>query len=139
MPIQYTTIGPGKLTIGSDTALTRFESQCTSCKWVPDVKKGDKITVLSGEQVPGKRTESSTLEGSFLQDFGKTKSTTEWLFQNRGLTMPFYYQPNNKDAKAISGSLVVEAIDIGGDVEDNPTSDFKFEIIGAPSIIPATT
>ena len=135
--VDYYTVSPGTLTIGATTDLTDFSSQVTSCKLTPAVDNGDPINVLSGEQVPGDRTESFTLDGTFLQDFGKksggtASSKTEWLFTHRGQSMPFVFIPTTSRARTIAGTLVVEAIDIGGDVQTKPTSDFSFLIIGAP-------
>lgn len=134
MTVNYITVGPGTLTIGEEAALEEFNSQVTSCKLTPSVDNGDPINVLSGEQVPGDRTESFTLDGTFLQDFGKSDSRTEWLFTHRGEQQPFEFAPSTAAGKSITGELVVEAIDIGGDVKTKPTSDFSFIIVGEPAI-----
>lgn len=129
-------IGPGTLTIGDETDLTNFANKCTSAKLVPSVKNGDKLNLLDGSQEAGDRTESFTLEGKFLQDFGQANSKTEWLFTHRGEQHPFEYRPNNQAAKSITGILTVEAIEIGGDVATKPVSDFSFELIG-PTVLSA--
>lgn len=134
MPIKTITVGPGKLTIGAESLLTNFQSQVTSCKLAPSVDKGGVLNVLSGEQRSGERKESFTIEGTLLQDLGADKSTTEWLFDHRGETHALEFVPSTAAGKAIRCSVVVEAIDIGGDVQSNPTSDFKFDVIGTPVI-----
>jgi hypothetical protein len=132
MTIKSYTLGPGALTIGADTGLTVFSSQVTSCKLTPKVDVGDPINVLSGEQVPGDRDESFTLDGTLLQDFGVTASTTEWLFEHRGELQDFVFTPNTANGREVTGQLTVEAIDVGGDVKTKPTSDFSFTLNGAP-------
>lgn len=134
MTTNVITMGPGKFTIGDTADLTVFSGQVTSIKLVPSVDKGDAIDVLDGGQVSGDRSESFTLEGTLLQDFGATDSTTEYLFENRGTEQPFVYIPNSSQGKQITGILTVEAIDIGGDVKTKPTSDFTFDLIGIPVI-----
>lgn len=134
MAVNTLKVGPGSLTIGASTDLTTFSGQVTSIRLVPSVDQGDTVTVLSGEQVAGDRSESFTLEGTLLQDFGKTGSTTEWLYNKRGQTHAFVYVPATANGKKITGSLVVEAIEIGGDVNTNATSDFSFVVVGAPVI-----
>lgn len=134
MAVQTITMGPGKFTIGEAGDLTVFSSQVTSIVLKPSVDKGDPIDVLSGEQASGDRSEKFTLEGTLLQDFGATDSTTEYLFENRGTDMPFEYVPSTSRGKKITGILTVEAIDIGGDVKTKPTSDFAFDVIGTPVI-----
>jgi hypothetical protein len=133
MPVEYITVGPGTLTIGETAALMDFSSQCTACKLTPSVDNGDPINVLSGEQVAGDRSESFTLDGTFLQELGED-SSTEWLFTHRGETHPFVYVPATDKGRQVTGNLVVEAIDIGGDVKTKPTSDFSFIIVGSPAI-----
>jgi hypothetical protein len=133
MTIQYITVGPGLLTIGDATDLTDFSSQTTSVKLTPAVDNGDPINVLSGEQVAGDRTESFTLDGTFLQELG-ADSTTEWLYEHRGEQHSFVFTPSTTAGRSITGQLIVEAIDIGGDVKTKPTSDFSFVVVGAPVI-----
>ena len=134
MAVNVLTVGPGTLTIGSAGNLTNFESQTTSCRLVPNVENDDAINVLSGEQVAGDRTESFTLEGTFLQDFGDPGSKVEWLFAHRGETHPFKFIPNTSKGKQITGDLQVEAVEIGGAARSKPTSDFEFAVIGEPVI-----
>ena len=129
------TLDAGVLTIGSDLNITNFESQVTSARLVPNVDTEDAINVLSGEQVAGDRSESFTLEGSLLQDFGATGSTTEWLYNHRGEEHAFSFTPSTAAGKKITGNLVVEAIEIGGDARTKPTSDFEFVVVGAPTIV----
>lgn len=132
MAVETITVGAGQLTIGAASDLTNFSSQTTSVKLVPSVDQGDAIAVLSGESVAGDRTESFNLEGTILQDLGATESKTEWLFEHRGETHAFEFVPNTAKGKKITGSLVVEAVEIGGDVGTKPTSDFEFLVIGEP-------
>lgn len=138
MATEAITVGPGKLTIGAPENLSTFSGQITSAKIVPSVDKGDPIDVLDGGQVAGDRSESWTLEGTLLQDLGATESTTEWLFEHRGEEHPFEYIPNSARGKTITGVVGVEAIEIGGDVKTKPTSDFTFDLIGAPVIAAIT-
>lgn len=134
MAVNAITVGAGSLTIGAAASLVTFSGQTTSARLVPSVDQGDQILVLSGESVAGDRTESWTLEGTFLQDFGATASTWEKLFELRGQTHVFEYIPSTAAGKKITGSLIVEAVELGGDVGTKPTSDFEFALVGAPVI-----
>lgn len=132
MTVNAPTVGPGLLTIGDEAALTNFSSQIRSAKLVPSVTKGDPIDVLSGEQAPGDRTETHKLVVKLQSDFGHADSRTEWLWTHRGEQHPFVYVPNNALGRQISGQLVVEPIEIGGDVKTKPASDVEFDLVGAP-------
>lgn len=134
MAVKTVTVGPGVFTIGADTDLTNLSSQATGVKLVPSVDVDDPIRVLSGETVQGDRSETWTIEGTLLQDLGATGSTTEYLFNNAGEEKPFIFTPANASGKQITGTLVVEAIEIGGEVGTNAMSDFEFAVIGRPVI-----
>lgn len=132
MTVKTITVGPGTLTIGDAAELTNFSGQVTACRLVPNITKEDPINVLSGEQVPGDRTEAFTLTGTLLQDFGDAESTTEWLWEHRGEVHDFTFAPSTAKGREITGQLEVEPIEIGGDVKTKPTSDFEFTLSGAP-------
>lgn len=130
--INTITMGPGTLTIGPPEALITFSAQVTNCRVVPSVDKGDPLNVLSGETVPGDRDESWTLAGTLVQDLGAAAGTTEWLFTHRGENHPFVFVPSTAGGKEFTGTVSVEAIEMGGDVKSKPTSDFEFDMVGAP-------
>lgn len=134
MAVNTLTMGPGTLTIGADANLTQFASQVTECVLKPKVDNDDPIPVLSGEEAPGDRSESWTLEGSLLQDLGATKSVVEWLFTHRGELHPFTFVPATAKGKKLTGTVQVEAVEIGGEARTKPASDFEFVVIGAPTI-----
>jgi len=133
MPIpNVTQVGPGELTLGDPAALKSFATTCVGCKIIPAVEKSDPRTVLSGDVIPGARTESATAEVKLLDDFGQTNSNTEWLWTNRGKQMPFRYTPK-RGGKSIVGTVTVEPIDIAGDVGTNPENTVTFEFVGMPT------
>ena len=132
MPVKAPSVGPGRLTIGSAGALQNFSSQIRGARLVPNVTKGDPIDVLSGEQAPGDRTEAHTLVVNLQSDFGYAASLTEWLWEHRGEQQPFEYVPNNTLARGITGQLVVEPIEVGGDVKTKPAVEVTFDVIGDP-------
>lgn len=132
MTVNIATVGPGLLTIGSAAALTNFSSQMRSARIVPSVSVGDPIDVLSGETVPGDRTETFALVVSIQSDFGHNDSRVEWLWKERGKTHPFAYIPNNALGRRITGSIIVEPIEIGGDVKSKPAHEVTMQLVGAP-------
>lgn len=137
MAVNTYTVGAGTFTIGAAGALTNLSSQVTSVKLVPSAETADSIFVLSGESVAGDYSETYTIEGTMLQDFGTAASKTEWLYNHSGETHVFEFDPATAGAMKITGSLVVTAIEIGGDVKTKPTSDFTFQCVGKPTIVAA--
>lgn len=134
MAAKHITVGPGTFTIGADEDLVNLSSQATAVKLVPSVDTDDPILVLSGEIIQGDRSETWTIEGTLVQDLGAAESTTEYLFNNAGEEKPFSFTPANANGKTITGTLVVEAIEIGGDTGTKAMSDFEFALIGRPVI-----
>lgn len=133
MAVESIEIGAGLLTIGATSALTDFSEQCVSAKIIPNVTKGERRRVLSGGVTPGSRTEEHKLQVKLLNDFGVANSKTEWLWENRGKEMPFVFVPNSAKTRKVTGTLVVEPIDIGGDVGEKPENQVEFDILGAPN------
>lgn len=134
MAVKTLTMGPGVLTIGELGTLKAFQSQVTNCRLTPAVDRGDALNVLSGESVPGDRDESWTLAGTLVQDFGDDAGVWQFCFDNRGTQLPFVFVPNNADGRQATGTLTVEAVELGGDAKAKPTSDFEFALVGDPDI-----
>ena len=134
MAVKTTQVGAGTLVIGADLETVNLSSQVTACRLVTSADQSDSVYVLSGESVAGDRTETQTLEVTLFQDFGNLDSTTEWLYEHAGETHSFEFVPNSAKGKAITGSLIVEATDIGGDVKTNATSDVTFNVVGKAAI-----
>lgn len=134
MTVTAMTMGPGTLTLGDAGSPTSLSSQVTNCRVTPNVDTGDPINVLSGESVPGDRDETWVLAGTIVQDLGAVDGVAEWLFANRGTTVPFVFVPNTAAGKQFSGDVTVEMIEIGGDTKTKPTSDFEWQISGDPDL-----
>jgi hypothetical protein len=137
MAVSTITVGAGTFTIGAAGLLTNFSSQVTSIKLVPSAETGDSIPVLSGESVAGEFSETYTIEGTLLQDFGVATSKVEWLYAHSGETHVFEFDPATTGLTKITGSLVVTAVEIGGDVKTKPTADFSFTCVGKPTVVAA--
>lgn len=136
MTVNTLTMGPGTLVLGDVGDTQAFSSQVTNVRLVPSVDNGDPLNVLSGESVPGDRDESWTLAGTLVQDIGAgiagADSLVEWLFTNRGTEVPFTFVPNTARGRQFSGTLTIEAVEMGGDAKTKPTSDFEWALSGDP-------
>lgn len=139
MTIVQTKTGPGILTIGEAASLTNFQSQCTSTTLTPKVDTDDAIIVLSGETKGGERTETWNLSGTLLNDWGVESGLVQWLFEHRGQDLPFEFQPLSTYDQSFTGTLTVEAVEIGGDAGKAGDHDFEFALVGNPILGPVAT
>lgn len=139
MAVQTITMGPGTLVLGEAGTSKAMESQITNARCTPNVDRGDALNVLSGESVPGDRTETWTLAGTIVQDFGEAAGVWAFCFTHRGETLPFVFVPNTAAGRQISGDVTVEALEVGGDTKTKPTADFEWQISGdpVPEAVPA--
>ena len=138
MAVKTLTLGPGKLSFGAPESLTHAAAQVTKCAVKPTAKQGDSVAVLSGDRVPGDRTEAATLEFTIYQDFGEAESFVEWTWANAGKELPFEFIPADKHDKAVRGRVTIERSDIGGEVGVKVTADLEFTCTTMPTIEPKT-
>lgn len=130
MTVRRTILGPGTLTVDPGQPGARaLSEQVTHTKLIPKVKQDDPITVLSGAVVAGDREESWTLKAKMLPDFGETDGVQEWCFTNRGKTLPFEFVPRSDLTKKLTGTLVVEAVEIGGDTGKADEVEFEWTVL----------
>lgn len=134
MPAIVQKAGAGKLSIGATAALVQLNAQVISATLTPSASQDDPITVLSGEQVAGKFSETWELSVTFHTDLGQTKSVWEYLYTNSGTTQPFEFEPSTAAGKKFAGTLVVTSAPIGGDVSEIMESEATFTVIGKPTM-----
>lgn len=125
-------MGPGTLVIGASEAICAMEHQVLEATLKPDAKHEKPMRVLSGDYIPGTRSESWTLSGKLAQDTGEEDSVQDWLFDHRGQEYPFEFTPRNARKQKFQGNLIVEATAIGGQSGTKPDTEFEFELVGAP-------
>jgi len=118
-----------------------FTCQVTAAQveWSADV--GDDTQVLCGETVPGERTYSSVLTGTLYQDLGLASGIVAYSWDNKGAQVPFVFVPNAVAAQAVTGTLIIDPLTVGGEEAGaNMTSDFEWAIVGDPILgsAPAT-
>lgn len=130
--INTMTTGPGTLTIGEKTKLSAMAVQVLEAELKPKVKQEEGKRVLSGDMKGGDRTETWTLEGKMLQDWGVASSVSEFLFDNRGQDMPFNFVPAKANGTQFAGTVTVEATSVGGKVGEEAEADFEFNLVGVP-------
>jgi hypothetical protein len=129
-------LGPGSLTVGAVGSPLDFSGRCTSAKVTWKVDTSDDVPTLDGGTVSGDRTYSATLEATVYQDdlYPGPGGLIDYSWTNKGTQVPATYTPYD-GGRAITGELVVDPLDVGGDVGKKNTSDIKWAFIGEPELV----
>lgn len=129
-------LGPGSLTIGAPGSALDFAGRCTSAgvKWKVDTE--DDVDTLDWSTIAGDRTYTATLEATIYQDdlLPGPGGLVHYSWTNKGSQVPFTYTPYDT-GMAITGELIVDPIDVGGDVKKKNTSDLKWGCVGEPQLV----
>jgi hypothetical protein len=132
MPVNYTRLGDGTLTIGSGP--TAIECQVTSVTLVPENEVGDTVTTLCGDQVGGDVSTTYTLSGTLIVD-PYTSGTSAFLWANAGSEQAFEFIPNTAAGLTVAGTLTPLKFDIGADEYGALLdSDFEWPVTGEPTV-----
>jgi hypothetical protein len=134
MPASSVRLGPGTLQLGDVATLMDASCQLANGVVAWDKDAEDPITVLCGDTVAGSVTYSATLSGNFLQDLLLEDGLVAWTWANKGVAVPFTYTPNTAAGATVTGSVVVDPLDVGSDEDYGAvmTSDFEWDIVGEP-------
>lgn len=133
MPIKSTKLGPGTLTIGEVGTPVDFTAQVTSCtlKWSKDSE--DDVPVLSGESLRGDTTYLASLAANVILDL-TANGLVDFSWDEKGSEVPFTFVPSTAAGRSINGVVVVDPIDVGGDVKKTMRSDIEWACVGEPTL-----
>ena len=131
-----TKLGPGTLTLGETGTSQDASCQLTGAVVAWDKDKADDITVLCGDVVAGGTTYSATLSGTFLQDLSADDGIVAYSWANKGLAVAFTFTPNTDAGATVTGTLIIDPIDVGStdDYGSTMTSDFEWDCVGEPAL-----
>jgi len=133
MTIVESRVKSGTFTLGT-TPGTAFSCQPTNIRVTPtNDDDGDPVETLCGDTIPAGKKESWVLAGTAIQDFDDPDGFLTYCFENALTTVEFSWEPNVTGAPKWTGSLVVVALEEGGDVNTRITTDFEFDIVGRPT------
>ena len=128
-------LGPGSLKIGETGTEKEFAIQTTKTTLTPSVDAEDDINTLDGGTLGGDETETWELNGTLHQSYDEG-SLLDYCFQNRfsktKQALPFTFVPLDEGVQSWSGTVKLRALDVGGDVKKQNTSDFSFPLVGDP-------
>ena len=130
---KYLTMGPGSLTFGEQEKQNDCSAYVRSAKIATNTEKTDSLLVLSGDTIPGDRTYTFSLEVEVLQTTLRT-GLLAYSWENAGNEVLFTFSPKAGQKEAtINGKVVVDPIELGGEVGSKPTATFTWECVGKPS------
>jgi hypothetical protein len=136
MPLTGISLGPGELTLTiGDAPGTPLEVSCLveafTVSW--NKTKVDDTPRLCGDVLVGKTTYDAVAKGTFDQDLDDPAGLLYATWTHKGTTAAFVYVPNTAAGTQVSGTLVLDPLDVGGSVDDdNLQSDFEWACVGEP-------
>lgn len=131
MAVTPSRVKEGTLTLGGATP-TDFSCPPTNIRITPTTDTEDAVESLCGDIIQGTGKTTWQLQGTSIQDFdGGGASFVLYCFDNDGDTVDFSWKPNAKPG-VWTGQCVIQAVEIGGDVNTMLTTDFVFGIQGKP-------
>jgi hypothetical protein len=122
-------LGPGTLSLGSKD----FGVQISNVKLVPNHNTEDGTPTLGIPKPASMATTTWSLTGTAIQDWEDAAGFVKYCFDNNNKEVAFDWVPNNGKAVKWSGKCVVLAIEFGGDVNKQNTSDWEFSLVGDPT------
>lgn len=130
MPPVDSRLGPGTLSLG--TTLTTAGCQMSNVKLVPEYDEEDGLPTLCDPAPPPEITEKWKLTGTAVQDWEEDAGFIEFCRTNAKSVQTFSWVPNTSLTPVITyaGSVQVRAVEFGGDVAKQNTSDFEFAVVG---------
>lgn len=136
MPVTPSKVKSGTLTLGGASP-TDFSCSPTNIRLTPSVNTEDPLEVLCGDVIQGIGSTTWSLDGTAVSDFDDPNGFVLYAFHQNGETVPFTWQPNPQSG-TWSGSVVIAAIEIGGDINTRLTTDFSFGVVGQLTLTPVT-
>jgi hypothetical protein len=127
MTVVDSRLGPGTLVLGT---MTGAGCQMSNVRLVPDRQEEDGLPTLCDPKPAPEITTTWTLQGTAVQDWESATGFVEFCRLNDGLTVTFTWVPNTALGVTYDGSCQVRAVEFGGDVAKQNTTDFEFPVVG---------
>ena len=122
-------LGPGTLSLGG----TDFGVQISNVRLVPNIDSQDGTPTLGIPKPAALVTESWSLQGSAVQDWSDDSGFVEYCRTTSNTIVAFEWVPDSAGSVKFTGNCLVVAIEFGGDVAQQNTSDWEFSIQGDPA------
>ena len=132
MAITDSRVKNGTLSLGATPV--SFECQATNVRIVPDHSQEDGVETLCGDMSEPSLETAWTLAITAIQDFNDAEGFVNYCWDNNGTTVPFEWLPGAADAApTYTGNVQIRAVEVGGDVAVQLTTDAEFPCVGQPT------
>lgn len=123
----------GTLTLGADgPGQCVVHTQASNVRITPKTNDGgDALELLDGTVLTGDATTDWSLIVKAIQDFDDPAGFQNWTWDNLGEEHPYEWTPN-ADAPTYSGTLRVDAAEVGGDVGKRLDHELELKLTGKP-------
>jgi hypothetical protein len=126
MALVDSRLGPGTLSLGS----TDYGTQISNVRLTPTNDTEDGTPTLGIPTPPPLVTLTWSLSGTAIQDWENVDGFVEYCRTNANTVVAFDWTPNTDKGVSFSGTCQVVAVEIGGDVNSQNTTDFEFAVVG---------
>lgn len=134
MPIREDRLKDGTLTLDIGGTPVSFATQATNIKLTPESDEdGDQLEVLSGDTIEPDRVTSWVLGITAVQDFGDPAGFVAFALTNDGELATYTWAPQGVSGVSFTGSVTVQAVEIGGEVNKRLTTDAEWPCTGKPT------
>lgn len=134
LPGTVRKLGPGDLTVGAVGTPLDLSARCLKAQLSWKVDQSDDTVVLSGDTLAGDRTYTATLEATVQQGDLTVGDAIDYTWAHKGEQVPFTFTPHS-GGRSITGQVVIDPLDVGGDVNAKNTTDLKWACVGEPELI----
>lgn len=131
-------LGPGALVFGETNKLLDISCQVTACKITFDSDSEDDLPTLCGGVISGERVYTSKIEFTAAQDIERD-GLIDWSWKMAGQEVPFTFTPRNDEVAKVAGRVIVDPVELGGDVKKRNTSDAEWSCVDLPVFTPDDT
>jgi hypothetical protein len=131
MTIIESKVKQGTFTLG--TAPDDFDTSCqtSSIAIVPQYEEeGDDLEVLCGDTLGKSKTRGNNLVITAVQDFEDPAGFSAWAWEHDLEVVPFAFAPTGTTGPSYSGSVEVQAGQIGGEVGERIFAELEWICVG---------
>lgn len=129
-------LGPGSLILGDVGTPLDLSCQVTNIVVAAEGDSEDPVYTLCGNSEAGERTYAWTLSITAFQDVD-ADGIIDYTWKHAGTQVPFTFKPDLATGAQVDGNVIIDPVQLGGDVKVKNTSEAEWQITGTPTFTPA--